>query len=125
MNSLSMNEFQSASSGQQQQQLRSCSAQVSSSASSYSLTSGAAGVASCIGGIASGTPGARSINCAPAHGSGGTLGSAGGHSSSGESGAALRVSHEHTDSGLGAEQDYAYSSERCVGNSIIFYIYFI
>lgn len=27
-------------------------------------------------------------------------------------GSALRVSHEHTDSGLGAEQDYAYSSER-------------
>lgn len=26
--------------------------------------------------------------------------------------ASLRVSHEHTDSGLGAEQDYAYSSER-------------
>lgn len=25
---------------------------------------------------------------------------------------ALRVSHEHTDSGLGADQDYAYSSER-------------
>lgn len=24
----------------------------------------------------------------------------------------LRVSHEHTDSGLGADQDYAYSSER-------------
>jgi len=28
--------------------------------------------------------------------------------------AALRVSHEHTDSGLGADQDYAYSSERHV-----------
>lgn len=27
-------------------------------------------------------------------------------------GSALRVSHEHTDSGLGADQDYAYSSER-------------
>lgn len=27
---------------------------------------------------------------------------------------ALRVSHEHTDSGLGADQDYAYSSERWV-----------
>lgn len=26
----------------------------------------------------------------------------------------LRVSHEHTDSGLGADQDYAYSSERYV-----------
>lgn len=24
----------------------------------------------------------------------------------------LRVSHEHTDSGLGGDQDYAYSSER-------------
>lgn len=35
------------------------------------------------------------------------------NSSSGEliSGSA-RVSHEHTDSGLGADQDYAYSSER-------------
>ncbi|XP_075160223.1 uncharacterized protein LOC142233256 [Haematobia irritans] len=27
---------------------------------------------------------------------------------------ALRVSHEHTDSGLGADQDYAYSSERSI-----------
>uniref|UniRef100_A0A1B0DQ24 Uncharacterized protein n=2 Tax=Phlebotomus papatasi TaxID=29031 RepID=A0A1B0DQ24_PHLPP len=26
-------------------------------------------------------------------------------------GSGLRVSHEHTDSGLGADQDYAYSSE--------------
>lgn len=26
----------------------------------------------------------------------------------------LRVSHEHTDSGLGADQDYAYSSERYI-----------
>lgn len=27
-------------------------------------------------------------------------------------GSGIRVSHEHTDSGLGADQDYAYSSER-------------
>lgn len=27
-------------------------------------------------------------------------------------GSGLRVSHEHTDSGLGGDQDYAYSSER-------------
>lgn len=32
---------------------------------------------------------------------------------------ALRVSHEHTDSGLGADQDYAYSSERY---SLLFYV---
>lgn len=34
------------------------------------------------------------------------------NSSSGELIASARVSHEHTDSGLGADQDYAYSSER-------------
>lgn len=27
-------------------------------------------------------------------------------------GSGIRVSHEHTDSGLGGDQDYAYSSER-------------
>lgn len=27
-------------------------------------------------------------------------------------GSNIRVSHEHTDSGLGGDQDYAYSSER-------------
>lgn len=30
----------------------------------------------------------------------------------------LRVSHEHTDSGLGADQDYAYSSERYVAEEV-------
>ncbi|XP_061385867.1 band 4.1-like protein 4 isoform X2 [Danaus plexippus] len=34
------------------------------------------------------------------------------NSSSGELIGSARVSHEHTDSGLGADQDYAYSSER-------------
>lgn len=34
------------------------------------------------------------------------------NSSSGELISSSRVSHEHTDSGLGADQDYAYSSER-------------
>lgn len=34
------------------------------------------------------------------------------NSSSGELVGSVRVSHEHTDSGLGADQDYAYSSER-------------
>lgn len=34
-------------------------------------------------------------------------------------GSGLRVSHEHTDSGLGADQDYAYSSERYVNNFIV------
>lgn len=34
-------------------------------------------------------------------------------------GSALRVSHEHTDSGLGADQDYAYSSERFVSHYFI------
>lgn len=38
--------------------------------------------------------------------------SASGSSLSPLDGSALRVSHEHTDSGLGADQDYAYSSER-------------
>lgn len=32
----------------------------------------------------------------------------------------LRVSHEHTDSGLGGDQDYAYSSERYIRFSIFF-----
>lgn len=32
--------------------------------------------------------------------------------------AGLRVSHEHTDSGLGADQDYAYSSERYTLESV-------
>lgn len=36
------------------------------------------------------------------------------NSSSGELISSARVSHEHTDSGLGADQDYAYSSERFV-----------
>lgn len=36
-------------------------------------------------------------------------------------GSGLRVSHEHTDSGLGADQDYAYSSERYAYINIFFY----
>lgn len=34
----------------------------------------------------------------------------------------LRVSHEHTDSGLGADQDYAYSSERYIKLEVIFFL---
>lgn len=33
----------------------------------------------------------------------------------------IRVSHEHTDSGLGADQDYAYSSERYYNSVYISY----
>lgn len=40
-------------------------------------------------------------------------------------GSALRISHEHTDSGLGADQDYAYSSERYAFNKQYFSQHFL
>lgn len=40
-------------------------------------------------------------------------------------GSGIRVSHEHTDSGLGGDQDYAYSSERYYFVNYFFFLFFL